>query len=448
MSEVMNLEQLLEIIDHSEAAILNEYVTDVNAVDVARCAQQLDDRQLWKLCYLLQSEDLAKVLEQAEEEFAVRMVQSITNDELIDVFGYMQKDDIADLIGNLPIVQRKALINQMLEGDRKIICTLMDYPPDSAGGIMNTGYIALEEDDTVSRGMAKIRQIANKSEVIETIYVVNRSRQLVGTANLRVFLTADKNTKIKDVMKEKPVYVHPEDDQEYAAKLVSRYDLNALPVVNHRGSILGIITVDDIIDVIVEEYNEDILELGGVNSEETLNSTLQESVRHRLPWLLVNLATAFLASLTVRSFESTISQVVALSATMTIVTGMGGNSANQVQSILVRQLSQDEVPASKLFRCFRKEILVGMIDGMITGLVTAVIVSILYQNVFLGIIILVAMTGNMMVAGTFGFLVPVVLKKLGVDPAVSSSIFVTTATDVLGFFIFLSLANLFLPYLL
>ena len=417
-------------------------------MDVARCAQQLDDRQLWKLCYLLQSEDLAKVLEQAEEEFAVRMVQSITNDELIDVFGYMQKDDIADLIGNLPIVQRKALINQMLEGDRKIICTLMDYPPDSAGGIMNTGYIALEEDDTVSRGMAKIRQIANKSEVIETIYVVNRSRQLVGTANLRVFLTADKNTKIKDVMKEKPVYVHPEDDQEYAAKLVSRYDLNALPVVNHRGSILGIITVDDIIDVIVEEYNEDILELGGVNSEETLNSTLQESVRHRLPWLLVNLATAFLASLTVRSFESTISQVVALSATMTIVTGMGGNSANQVQSILVRQLSQDEVPASKMFRCFRKEILVGMIDGMITGLVTAVIVSILYQNVFLGIIILVAMTGNMMVAGTFGFLVPVVLKKLGVDPAVSSSIFVTTATDVLGFFIFLSLANLFLPYLL
>lgn len=448
MIEEMNLPQLLEMIENSEAAILHEYITDVNAIDVARAAEELDDRQLWKLCYLLQSEDLAKVLEQTDEDFAVRMVQSITNDELIDVFGYMQKDDIADLIGNLPIVQRKALINQMLEGDRKIICTLMDYPQDSAGGIMNTGYIALDEDDTVSRGMSKIRQTANRSEVIETIYVVNHSNQLVGTANLRVFLTADKNTKIKDVMKENPVFVHPEDDQEYAAKLVSRYDLNALPVVNHRGSILGIITVDDIIDVIVEEYNEDILELGGVSVEETLNSTLAESVKHRLPWLLVNLATAFLASLTVRSFESTISQVVALSATMTIVTGMGGNSANQVQSILVRQLSQDEVPAAKLFRSFRKEILVGMIDGFITGCVTAVIVSAIYQNIFLGVIILVAMTGNMVVAGTFGFLVPVVLKKLGVDPAVSSSIFVTTATDVLGFFIFLSLANLFLPYLL
>lgn len=448
MIEKMGTVELLEIIDHNEAALLHEYITDVNAIDIAVSARELDDRQLWKLCYLLQSEDLAKVLEQADEEFSVRMVQSITNDELIDVFGYMQKDDIADLIGNLPIVQRKALINQMLEGERKIICTLMDYPQDSAGGIMNTGYIALDEDETVGKGMAKIRQTANRSEVIETIYVVNHSHQLVGTANLRLFLTSDKNTKIRDIMKEKPVFVHPEDDQEYAANLVSKYDLTSIPVVNHRGSILGIITVDDIIDVIVEEYNEDILELGGVSSEETLNSTPMESIKHRLPWLLVNLATAFIASLTVRSFESTISQVVALSATMTIVTGMGGNSANQVQSILVRQLSQDEISTSRYLKSFRKELLVGFVDGLVTGTVTGVIVSVIYHNVFLGLIILVAMTGNMIVAGTFGFLVPVILKRLGVDPAVSSSIFVTTATDVLGFFIFLGLASVFLPYLL
>lgn len=447
MLEHMTVEDLVQIIDDSEAALLHEYITDVNAIDVAKCAEELDDRQLWKLCYLLQSEDLAKVLEQAEEDFAVRMVQSITNDELIDVFGYMQKDDIADLIGNLPVAQRKALINQMMEGDRKIICTLMDYPEDSAGGIMTTGYIALEEDITVSRGMAKIRQFANKSEVIETVYIVNHSHELVGTANLRVFLTADKNALVKDVMKENPVYVYPEADQEYAAKLVSKYDLNSLPVVNHRGSILGIITVDDIIDVIVEEYNEDILELGGVNSEETLNSSLQDSVRHRLPWLLINLATAFLASLTVKAFESTISQVVALSATMTIVTGMGGNSASQAQSILVRQLSQDEISVSKYMSAFIKEILVGLIDGAITGIVTAVIVAAIYHNIYLGIIIFIAMIGNLIVAGVFGFLVPVVLKKMGIDPAVSSSIFITTATDVLGFFIFLGLASLFLPLL-
>lgn len=447
MLEHMTTEDLIQIIDNSEAAVLHEYITDVNAIDVAKCAEELDDRQLWKLCYLLQSEDLAKVLEQAEEGLSVRMVQSITNDELIDVFGYMQKDDIADLIGNLPIVQRKALINQMMEGDRKTICTLLDYPEDSAGGIMSTGYIALEDDMTVSNGMTKIRKTANKSEVIETIYIVNHSHELVGTANLRVFLTADKNALVRDVMKENPVYVYPEADQEYAAKLVSKYDLTSLPVVNHRGSILGIITVDDIIDVIVEEYNEDILELGGVSSEETLSSTLQDSIRHRLPWLLINLATAFLASLTVKAFEGTIAQVVALSATMTIVTGMGGNAACQVQSILVRQLSQDEISVSKYLHAFNKEILVGLIDGAVCGVVTGVIVAAIYQNIFLGIIIFIAMIGNLIVAGVFGFLVPVFLKKIGVDPAVSSSIFITTATDVLGFFIFLGLASMFLPFL-
>ena len=347
MIDRMTLAELRRIINDNEAAELHDYITEVNPYDIAQVSEELDDRELWKLCYLLEDEDLAMVLEQAGPEHSIRMAQSITNDELIDVFGYMQKDDIADLIGNLPVAQRKALMNQMLEGDRRIITTLLKYPEDSAGGIMTTAYIALNEDLTVAQGMAKIRQIADRTEVIETIYIVNHSLELVGTANLRSFLTSDRALPIRDIMKENPIYVHPEDDQAYAAKLVSRYDLNALPVVNNRGSILGIITVDDIIDVIIEEYNDDILELGGVSSEENLNTTLTKSIRLRLPWLLVNLATAFLASLTVKAFEGTIAQVVALSATMTIVTGMGGNAASQTQSILVRPLSQDVIYLKK-----------------------------------------------------------------------------------------------------
>ena len=447
MIDRMTLAELRRIINDNEAAELHDYITEVNPYDIAQVSEELDDRELWKLCYLLEDEDLAMVLEQAGPEHSIRMAQSITNDELIDVFGYMQKDDIADLIGNLPVAQRKALMNQMLEGDRRIITILLKYPEDSAGGIMTTAYIALNEDLTVAQGMAKIRQIADRTEVIETIYIVNHSLELVGTANLRSFLTSDRALPIRDIMKENPIYVHPEDDQAYAAKLVSRYDLNALPVVNNRGSILGIITVDDIIDVIIEEYNDDILELGGVSSEENLNTTLTKSIRLRLPWLLVNLATAFLASLTVKAFEGTIAQVVALSATMTIVTGMGGNAASQTQSILVRQLSQDDISLKKYSKAFWKEIFLGLINGAINGLVTGVIVSLVYKNMFLGVIIFIAMIGNLIVAGVFGFLVPVVLKRLGVDPAVSSSIFVTTATDVLGFFIFLGLAQLFLPVL-
>lgn len=211
---------------------------------------------------------------------------------------------------------------------------------------------------------------------------------------------------------------------------------------------MGIITVDDVIDVIVEEYNEDILEMAGVSKEESLTTSLADSIRLRLPWLLINLVTAFLASLTVKMFEGTIEQVVALSSTMTIVSGMGGNAGTQTQSILVRQLAQDDISKPKYWKAFWKEVLLGIINGGVCGAVTGLIVYMIYGNSFLGIIILIAMVGNLVVAGVSGFVVPVALKKFGADPAVSSSIFVTTATDVLGFFIFLGLAKLFLPLLM
>lgn len=448
MTETMTLNELIRILNDNEAAELSEYIEEVNAVDIAQLLPELEDEQVWKLCSLLEVENLAKVLEQAEDEQAVRMAESITNDELIEVFSYMQKDDIADLIGEIPDAQRKLLIKQMQVGDRNQVTTLLQYPEDSAGGIMTTAYISLQETMSVAEGMAKIKQTANKTEVIETIYVTNARNQLSGTCNLRQILTAPKNTALKDIMNENVISVHPEDDQEAVAKLVSRYDLNAIPVINNRRSILGIITVDDVIDVIVEEYNEDILEMAGVSKEESLTTSLADSIRLRLPWLLINLATAFLASLTVKMFEGTIEQVVALSSTMTIVSGMGGNAGTQTQSILVRQLAQDDISKSKYWKSFWKEVLLGVINGGVCGTVTGLIVYMIYGNSFLGIIILIAMVGNLVVAGVSGFVVPVALKKFGADPAVSSSIFVTTATDVLGFFIFLGLAKLFLPLLM
>ena len=235
-------------------------------------------------------------------------------------------------------------------------------------------------------------------------------------------------------------------DQEEAAALVARYNLNALPVVSY-GQLLGVITVDDIIDVIIEEYDEDMLRLAGANEEETVDSPLMDTVRMRLPWLLVNLVTAFLASLVVKLFESTIEQVVALSAIMTIVSGMGGNAGSQTMAIVVRHLSKERISAAEGRRDLAKEMVAGVINGAANGLVTGIVVYLIYHNAYLSLIVFAAMIGNMVIAGTFGFLVPVVLKSLHQDPAVASSIFVTTATDVLGFFLFLGLARVFLPLL-
>lgn len=313
---------------------------------------------------------------------------------------------------------------------------------------MTTDYIALHDDLTVARGLEKIRQIGPRTEVIETIYVTNKQRQLIGSADLRDFLTSPKDRLIRSITDPHVISVTPETDQEEVAKQVSKYDLKSIPVVSRTGQILGIITVDDIIDVIVDEYNEDILQMSGVSKEENLDTTLGESIRMRLPWLLVNLATAFLAAFTVTLFESTIAKVVALSSIMTIVSGMGGNAATQTMSILIRQLAAEEITFREAVRPFCKELLLGVIDGAVCGLVTAVIVIAMNKNVWLGVVVLIAMIGNLLVAGIFGFLVPIIIKKLHADPAVASSIFITTATDVLGFFIFLGLATIFMPLLL
>ena len=443
--EMMNEERLRQMIEAGEAAELSEYIKENNPIDVAQAAEYLNDEELWKMCSILSSDDIASVLEQADDELRVRFTYALSNNELLEIFSNMAQDDI---VGDLTIGRRKTIVNLMKDKDRTEITNLLEYPADTAGGIMTTAYIAIKDDLKVIEGLEKIREIGPKIEVIETIFVVNARGQLIGIADLRDILSSDKDILMSDIMKENFISVGPEMDQEEVAKLVSKYDLKAIPVVNQRMAILGIVTVDDIIDVIVEEYNEDMLEMGGVSKEESLDTTLFQSIKLRLPWLLINLITAFMASFTVKVFEGTIAQVVALSSIMTIISGMGGNAGSQTQSILVRQIATDKVDFKRNWKSFVKEIFLGIINGTVNGLITAVIVIILYHNIFLGVITIIAMIGNLVVAGIFGFLVPVVLDKFGADPAVSSSIFVTTATDVLGFFIFLGLANIFLPMLI
>ena len=336
----------------------------------------------------------------------------------------------------------------MKTDEQKVIEQLLGYDDDSAGGLMTTEYIALNAQLTVVNALMKIKEIAPKTEVIETIFVLNDKKQLIGTADLRDILVSDEKTTLKEIMDDQVISVYPETDQEEVSLLVSKYDLTTIPVVNKNKALLGIITVDDIIDVIQEEHTEDMLQMHGVSKEESLDSTLFESIQMRLPWLIVNLATAFLASFTVKMFESTIEQIVALSATMTIVTGMGGNAGSQTLSIMIRSIALGEVHFKDCFPALIKEIFLGIINGLITGAVTGVIVYVLYGNFYLGIIICIAMIGNLVVSGFFGFIIPVALKAMHADPALASSIFLTTATDVLGFFIFLELANLFLPYLI
>jgi len=425
-----------------------EELDELSTVDLALELSDYEEEELKELCETHEDEELAGILEQSELKTQIRIIKILDNKRILRLFSYMSKDDIVDILGEVTAGKAKELINLMKEGDKKIIQELMGYRDDCAGGIMTTEYIKLDSSLLIKDAIAKIKEIVPKTELIDTIFVVNRSKKLIGTAKLRDILIAPEEDKLESITNEHYIYVEPETDQEEVSLLVSKYDLTAIPVLNKNKAMLGIITIDDIVDVMVEEHTEDILKIGGASKEETIDSTILESIKLRLPWLFVNLITAFLASMTVKSFESTIAQVVALSSIMSIVTGMGGNAGTQTVSIIIRNIAMKKVEFKDAGYLLGKQLLVNLVNGATIGAITGLIISVIYNNFYLGIIVFLAMIANLIISGICGILIPLVLAKAKLDPALSSTIFLTTATDVLGFFVFLSLANVFLPYLI
>lgn len=313
---------------------------------------------------------------------------------------------------------------------------------------MTTNFIALKETLTAEEAIKKLRSISPETEIIDEIFVTDDYHRLQGIVTIRDLLVSNAKKLLKDILKEVDFYVYGTDDQEVAANLFSKYELDILPVVNSNMAILGVITSEDIIAIIDQEHNEDILQMHGVNADEVYDSSWMDSFKSRIPWLIVNLLTAFLASSVVKGFESTISQVVVLSAAMPIVTGMGGNAGSQTLSIILTSLARGELSLKEDYKLIFKEIFLGLFEGAIIGILAAAVFVFWHHNIYLGFILFLAMIANMIIACSMGFLIPLILDKIKVDPAIASSIFLTTFTDVFGFFIFLGLATVFLPLLI
>lgn len=440
--------ELTTALNSKDEKKVRELVEDSHPIDLALALEDASDSNILFLASLLTDEQMAEIIEQAEEEVQNHIMRLFDMNKMLRIFQYMSKDDVVDILGEMAANRRKELVKLMKTSDQTVIRNLLGYKENTAGSIMTTEYISMRNTLTVSQALEKVKEIAPKTEEINTLYITNEKKQLIGTVSLRDLLVAKNYDTLNDLLEENVISVEPEADQEDVARLVSKYDLHAIPVVNKRKGILGIITVDDIIDVIEEENTEDMLKLGGVNKEEDVDSSVLESVHMRLPWLLINLVTAFLASSVVSLFEDTISQVVALAASMPIVAGMGGNSGTQTLAVVVRGIALGDIKLHGNGKRIMKGILVGLINGLVNGIIAGIVLSWINHNAALGVIILIAMVCNMMIAALAGFLVPVILKALNFDPAIASSIFITTCTDVCGFFIFLGLAKIALPYLL
>ncbi len=386
----------------------------------------------------------ARVLRELPNEMLPQVFDAVADQRLADVLGRLEIDDLLELVEWLPEERRKEVLGRLPAHSLDELHKAELYPESSAGRVMTTNFVALDEKMTAQEAIDSIRAIGDGDESILYLYVVDEDRALRGVVPIRRLVAAPPGRPVGELMIREPVSVRAEADQEEVADIVRRYDLLAAPVVDVDNRMLGVITVDDVIDVITEEATEDMYHLAGLSEEDRVFSPAPTAIRKRMPWMLVNLATCFLAAWVVGLFERTIAQVVTLAAFMPVVAGMAGNGGTQSLTIITRGIALGELEFSTGLRAAGKELAVGLVIGSVTGLVSAFVAYLWHGSPVLGLALFLAMVIAMAVSGLMGAAVPLSLKALRQDPALGSGVIVTTFTDVFAFFTFLGIATLLL----
>ncbi len=399
------------------------------------------------LSLLIEAGKSARALLDLDETDLYDILDALDDPTLAAVCSSSAPDDAADLLDFLDEERRAGVLELLGATQGAKLESLLEGEEETAGSLMNTEFLAIDEELTVAQAIEAIRQYPRKDSFFY-VYCVDAEGHLVGVLSLRSLILASAGERLKNLMVQSVVRTQIDSDPGEVAQLVSKYDLLSMPVVDTQNRLVGVVTVDDVLDVIQEQAEEDLMHLAGVAADERLSTPARETWRTRFPWLAVNLVTAFVASSVVRLFEPTIQKWTALAAFMPIVAGMGGNAGTQTLTVFVRALALGEIDWRAGMRGIWKELLVGLGNGLAIGALTGLIVGVWTGQWVLAGILLAAMTGNLIIAGVAGGLVPLVLERFGFDPAVASSIFVTTFTDTGGFFLFLGMATLAMRFVL
>jgi magnesium transporter len=393
------------------------------------------------LSLLIEVGKAARALLELDEVDLYAILASLDDSTIASICSSSAPDDAADLLDFLDEDRRASILELLGATQGAKLESLLEGEEETAGSLMNTEFLALDEELTVGQAVEAIRQYPRK-ESFFYVYCIDTDQHLVGVLSLRSLILADVSAQLKELMVQSVVRTQIDSSPEEVAQLVSKYDLLSIPVVDLQNRLVGVVTVDDVLDVIQEQAEEDLLHLAGVDISERVSTPARESWRTRFPWLAINLVTAFVAASVVRAFEGTIQKWTALAVFMPIVAGMGGNAGTQTLTVFVRALALGEIDWRSGVRPVWKELLVGLANGAAMGLLCGATVGLWTGQWVLAGILFAAMCVNLVIAGVAGGVVPLLLERLGFDPAVASSIFVTTCTDVGGFFSFLGLATL------
>jgi magnesium transporter len=443
--QVMPRHELVEsIVQKQNLAELQQKLDQLHPADIAYVleALPLEDRlAVWDLVKADRDGDILLEVSDAVRE---TLIAHMATNELVAATEQLDTDEIADLAPDLPREVMQDVFRSLTLEERDQLRSAMSYPEDTVGGLMDFDMITVRDDITVEVVLRYLRRLDEMPDHTDQIFVVDRQQHLRGMLPVSRLLVSDLDVTVTQIMVAETVKFEPDEKAQDAALAFERYDLVSAPVVDGAGTLIGRVTVDAVVDFIREETDSEKLTAGGLREEEDLFASVWSSVKNRWAWLAINLVTAFIASRVIGIFEASIEKIVALAALMPIIAGIGGNSGNQTITMIVRALALGQITVASARKLFAKEIGVSFINGLIWGGVVGLFAFFIYHNWQLGMVMTGAMVLNLLLAAVMGVTVPLLMQKLGRDPAVGSSVMITAITDSGGFFIFLGLATLFL----
>jgi magnesium transporter len=444
-SQQMPNHELVESLVHKQnLQELQKKLDVLHPADVAYILEALPLEQRLDVWELVKAERDGEILLEVSDAVRQTLIADMDSDELLAAEEQLDTDELADLAPDLPKDVFQDLLDSLGAQNRARLQSALSYSDDSVGSIMDFDIVTIREDITLEVALRYMRRLGSLPDHTDKLFVVDRHDILRGVLPLKRLVVSDLDDVVADVMSEDAVVFHPEDVADDAAKAFERYDLVTAPVVDENNKLVGRVTVDAVMDLIREEAESDMLSMAGLREEEDFFASVWKSVQNRWAWLAINLVTALVASRVIGLFENSIEKIVALAALMPIVAGIGGNSGNQTTTMIVRGLALGQVASHNMKSLITKELGVSLLNGLLWGGVLAIIAYALYGSYQLGLVMMAAMTLNLLLAALMGVMIPLVMNKFGRDPAVGSSVLITAMTDSGGFFIFLGLATIFL----
>lgn len=430
-------------VEAGDAATLNRALSPLHPADIADLLEQLDPETRQALVALQGDSFDGEILSELDEGLREEVIEALPHQALVGAVRDLETDDVVDLIEDLDADQQEAVLESLEAPDRVAVEHLLTYPEGSAGRLMQRELVAVPEHWDVGQTIDHLRDQDELPEQFYHVILVDPRMKPTGYVTLGRLMSSPRNVALREITEDSFRTIPVMQDEAEVAYAFNQYHLISAPVVDEAGRLVGVITIDDAVDIMEEEHEEDIMRLGGVG-EGSLSDRIWTTTLSRMPWLAVNLATAILASVVIAQFDAVIAQYVALAVLMPIIASMGGNAGTQSLTVAVRSLATKDLTSANVWRVIRREVMVGLLNGAVFAVVMGVVGVLWFGTPLLGVVIGAAMVINLFVAGLAGVAIPVFLEKVGIDPALASGTFVTTVTDVVGFFTFLGLATLVL----